>query len=81
MFSIERYYSLNSNLFLHKNKFNNKINMRCEGCLKKEQLFLCFFKGKKHQGYFCAKCLAKKLLEDPSTIYSMSKIDYTWKEK
>lgn len=55
--------------------------MRCEGCLKKERLFLCFFKGKKHQGYYCAKCLAKKLLEDPSTIYSMSKIDYSWKEK
>ena len=55
--------------------------MRCEGCLKKEKLFLCFFKGKQKQSYYCPNCLAEVLLEDPSNIYNMSKIDFTWKEE
>ncbi|MFX1571474.1 MAG: hypothetical protein ACFFB0_01895 [Promethearchaeota archaeon] len=52
--------------------------MRCEGCLKKEKLFMCFFSGKTKEVYLCSKCLAKLLIEDPTHIYSMTKIGYTW---
>jgi len=53
--------------------------MRCEGCLKKEKLFMCFFKDRKKEVYYCSKCLAKILMQDPSQIYNMSKLEYTWK--
>ncbi|MFX1408835.1 MAG: hypothetical protein ACFFA6_00665 [Promethearchaeota archaeon] len=53
--------------------------MRCEGCLQKEGLFMCFFKDRKKEAYFCAKCLAELLRKDPSQIYNMSKLEYTWK--
>ncbi len=39
---------------------------------------MCFFSDKSKEVYYCAKCLAKVLLEDPSQIYSMTKIGYTW---
>lgn len=40
---------------------------------------MCFFKDRKKEVYFCAKCLAKLLIEDPFPIYNMSKLGYTWK--
>ncbi len=53
--------------------------MRCEGCLKQENLFMCFFKDRNKEVYYCAKCLGKLLIEDPFPIYNMSKLGYTWK--
>jgi len=53
--------------------------MRCEGFLKKENLFMCFFTDRKKEVYYCAKCLAKLLIDDPLPIYNMSKLGYTWK--
>jgi len=40
---------------------------------------MCFFKGRNKEVYYCAKCLAKLLIEDPFPIYNMSKLAYTWK--
>jgi len=56
--------------------------MRCEICLQKENLFMCFTTGKKKELYLCASCLGKSLLDEPSeiTIYSMNKLGYTWKK-
>ena len=54
--------------------------MRCEGCLQNQRLFMCFFKDRRKESYYCAKCLAKILMEDPSPIYNMSKLEYTWKD-
>jgi hypothetical protein len=42
---------------------------------------MCFFTGKNKEAYFCSKCLADLLREDPYPIYNMSKLGYTWKEK
>ena len=53
--------------------------MRRESCLKQENLFMCFFKDRYKEVYYCAKCLAKLLIEDPFPIYNMSKLGYTWK--
>ena len=55
--------------------------MQCEGCKKRENLFMCFFTDKKKEVYLCAACLGKLLLEEPSNIkvYSINKIGYTWK--
>ena len=55
--------------------------MRCEGCLKQENLFMCFFKNKAKEIYLCAKCLGQLLIEDPNPIYNMSKLQFTWKKK
>ena len=55
--------------------------MRCEGCLKKENLFMCFFMGRSKEVYYCSKCLADLLREDPYPLYNMSKLGYTWKKK
>jgi len=56
--------------------------IRCEMCLKKENLFMCFTTGKKKEVYLCSACLGKSLMEDPSkiNIYSMNKLGYTWKK-
>ncbi|MHA1986758.1 MAG: hypothetical protein ACW98D_08975 [Promethearchaeota archaeon] len=55
--------------------------MRCKICLKKENLYMCFFADENKQVYLCSKCLGKTLLEDPFPIYNMSKLAYTWKQK
>ena len=55
--------------------------MRCKLCLKKENLYMCFFADESKEAYLCAKCLGKKLIEDPFPIYNMSKLGYTWKRK
>ncbi len=57
----------------------NNVPMRCEGCLKKENLFMCFLTDRSREIYYCAKCLAKALMEDPFPIYNMSKLGYSWK--
>ena len=54
--------------------------MRCELCLKKENLYMCFFTGKNKEVYLCARCLGKLLIENPYPIYNMSKLQYTWKK-
>lgn len=54
--------------------------MRCEGCLKRENLFMCFFADRSKEVYYCAKCLAKLLIDSPNSIYNMSKLQYTWKK-
>ncbi|GAG89588.1 unnamed protein product [marine sediment metagenome] len=40
---------------------------------------MCFFTDRKKEVYYCAKCLAKLLIDDPLPIYNMSKLGYTWK--
>jgi hypothetical protein len=55
--------------------------MRCKLCLKKENLYMCFFADEHKEVYLCAKCLGKALIEDPFPIYNMSKLGYTWKQK
>jgi hypothetical protein len=55
------------------------VPMRCEGCLKQENLFMCFLTDRSKEIYYCAKCLAKALIEDPFPIYNMSKLGYSWK--
>jgi hypothetical protein len=55
--------------------------MRCKLCLKRENLYVCFFTDEYKEKYLCATCLCKSLLEDPYPIYSMSKLGYTWKKK
>ena len=56
--------------------------MRCEVCLKKEDLFMCFSTGKKKEIYLCTTCLGTALIENPPQIdiYSMNKLGYTWKK-
>ena len=54
--------------------------MRCELCLKKENLYMCFFTSKNKEVYLCARCLGKLLIENPYPIYNMSKLQYTWKK-
>ncbi|MDX1797976.1 MAG: hypothetical protein R3255_04955 [Candidatus Lokiarchaeia archaeon] len=55
--------------------------MRCEVCLREENLYMCFFKEKNKEVYLCAGCLGKMLTEDPPPpIYNMSQLAYTWKK-
>ncbi|MFX1388681.1 MAG: hypothetical protein ACFE9Z_01290 [Promethearchaeota archaeon] len=56
--------------------------MRCEGCLHEENLYMCFFTDVNREVYLCAKCLGKKLIEEPPPpIYNMSKLAYTWHKR
>lgn len=59
-----------------------RLFIRCEGCLKKEDLFMCFTTEKKKEVYLCHTCLGKALMEDSTkmNIYSMNKLGYTWKK-
>ncbi|MFX1454169.1 MAG: hypothetical protein ACFFDB_02220 [Promethearchaeota archaeon] len=54
--------------------------MRCKICLKKDNLYMCFFTDENKEIYLCASCLGKQLLENPNPIYNMSKLGYTWKD-
>jgi len=82
-FNVEFCRSFIENLirkFLFKlNRIQNDY-MRCEGCLTQENLFMCFFTDNAKEVYYCAKCLAKLLIENPHPIYNMSKLEYTWKK-